>query len=150
MAVALLSICSLGLTVSYLVLIISLCKHFKKQMKQEIMRLTLLFASFVIAYQLRFIYQLGLGSDYYKNLVVSMVTRWHIILILPLFWDITSILAILVLHFKSFRRKNQKIPKAGHFNEQSGMPTLETASALGDDYDYSSNRGSFVDFIDED
>ena len=52
---------------------------------------------------------------------------------LPFLWDIVSILSILVLHFKSFRSKNTGAPKAGHYNESGGVPTLESASTVNDD-----------------
>ena len=68
-------------------------------MKQEILRLTLLFATFVFAYILRFAYQLGLETDIYLNGVQHMTTRWAIIMFLPCSWDLTSIVSILILHF---------------------------------------------------
>ena len=87
------------------------------------MRLTLLFATFVFAYILRMIYQLGLGTDFYVNIINRMVIRWGLIMALPLLWDITSLISIFILHFKSFRSietdesQQRVMPKAGHYNE---------------------------------
>ena len=103
MASSLLAVVSTGLTVSYIILIFSLCTYFRESMKQEIVRLTFLFATFVFAYVLRFVYQIGLGDKTYVNLVPDMYHRWLILLFLPFIWDIISIVSIFVLHYKSFR-----------------------------------------------
>jgi len=108
MASVLLALVSVGLTVSYVVLIHSLCTYFREQMKQEITRLTLLFATFVLAYVLRFIYQIGLSLKVYYHVVPDLVSRWFIMLMLPLVWDLTTIISILILHCKSFRRESAK------------------------------------------
>ena len=64
---------------------------------------------------------------------------------LPFLWDIMSILSILVLHFKSFRSTYTGAPKAGHYNESGGVPTLENASTVNDDVSAGlSSSGSFL------
>lgn len=57
---------SLGLITTYAVLIYNMCKYFREQMRTEIKRLTILFASFIMAYVLRIIFQIGLGGDFYS------------------------------------------------------------------------------------
>lgn len=57
-----------------------------------------------------------------------MASRWYFVNGLPIIWDITSILSILVLHLMSFR-SSTKVPKGGHYNTSGGMPNLvETVS----------------------
>lgn len=94
---------SIGLTFSYFVLIYSLCTYFRQEMHEQIVRLSGLFATFVLAYILRFFYQLGRGTEIYIHMIPSLFARWTIILGLPLIWDISSIISILILHYKSFR-----------------------------------------------
>lgn len=65
MATTFLATLSLGLISTYIVLIYHMRKYFKQQMEAEMCRLTVLFATFVIAYTLRFVYQLGLGHKWY-------------------------------------------------------------------------------------
>ena len=65
-------------------------------------------------------------------------------MVLPFLWDIVSILSILVLHFKSFRSVNTGAPKAGHYNESGGVPSLESASTVPDEISNLSSRGSFL------
>ena len=77
-------------------------KYFKEQMRNEMRRLTVLFASFVLAYFLRSLYQVGLMFNFYKELINSLVKRWFIIDVLPLIWDLASIVSILILHYTSF------------------------------------------------
>ena len=61
MSASLLGILSAGLIASYCVLIHTIYKYFKNQLQQEMKRLTILFATFIFAYVLRFFYQLALG-----------------------------------------------------------------------------------------
>ena len=103
MSSTLLAIVSIGLIVSYIVLVHSICKYFKNQMQHEMKRLTILFATFVVAYILRFFYQLGLGSKFYAHTVHNMTTRWYLANAAPIIWDIVSIVSILMLHYVSFR-----------------------------------------------
>ena len=56
MAASLLITCSVGLVTAYIVLIYNMRKYFKEQMRNEMRRLTVLFASFVLAYFLRSLY----------------------------------------------------------------------------------------------
>lgn len=100
-------------------------------MKSEMYRLTVLFATFVIAYTLRFVYQLGLGNKLYVRIVPNMVTRWYLVNAMPLIWDITSILSILILHKMSFSEENSsRVPKAGHYSTSGGLPNIEETSSL--------------------
>ena len=102
MAASLLFTCSVGLITAYIVLIYNMGKYFKEQMRNEMRRLTVLFASFVLAYFLRSLYQVGLMFNFYKELINSLVKRWFIIDVLPLIWDLASIVSILILHYTSF------------------------------------------------
>ena len=106
MSSVLLAILSTCLITSYVILIYNLCTYFRQQMGQEMVRLTILFATFTLSYIFRFIYHLGIVSQghIYCTLIPSMITRWAIILILPTIWDLASILSIMVLHCKSFRQ----------------------------------------------
>ena len=145
MALSLLMILSGFLTLSYIVLICNLCRYFKDQMAQEIKRLTLLFATFTLSYILRSLYMLGINQQtlFYAKIIPHMATRWAIILSLPLFWDLASILSILVLHFKSFRQQTKNFPKAGHMNENAGLPTVENLT-LTDPSVVSEREDSFM------
>ena len=102
MAASLLITCSVGLITAYVVLIYNMRKYFKEQMRNEMRRLTVLFASFVLAYLLRSLYQIGLMTSFYKELINSLVWRWYLIDVLPLIWDLASIVSILILHYTSF------------------------------------------------
>ena len=49
-------------------------------------------------------------------------------MLLMLVFDLTSIFAILVLHFISFRKSQttkSDMPNAGHFKKESGLPNVE-------------------------
>ena len=122
---ALLGIVSSGLIVSYVLLICAMCKYFREQMQKEIVRLTCLFATFVFSYFLRFIYEIGLMCGVYEHWIPDEIVRWKLVLFLPLLWDLTSILSILVLHFQSFRDKIGRGALGGHRNgfEQHDPPT---------------------------
>ena len=126
-------------------------------MKQEVKRLSILFAAFVISYFLRFIYQLLEGSDSFDEKVYlvwinSLYIRWILATLFPLFWDLSSIVAILVLHFISFRankvntdskeKKKVLVLNAGHYKSERGLPTTE-GSSLRESF-ASSDRSSFV------
>ena len=103
MSSTLLLVVSIGLIVSYLVLIHTICKYFKSSLQLEMKRLTILFASFIFAYVVRFFYQLGLGRHFYSKVINHMTTRWYLANVAPVIWDIVSIVSILILHFVSFR-----------------------------------------------
>ena len=66
-------------------------------------RLTILFATFIFAYVLRFFYQLALGQQIYSHVIKHMTTRWILANLAPIIWDILSIVSILILHLVSFR-----------------------------------------------
>ena len=55
-----------------------------------------------------------------------MITRWYFVNGLPIIWDITSILSILILHTMSFRQVKtvEALPKGGHFKMSVGVPDL--------------------------
>ena len=72
-------------------------------MRLEMKRLTILFATFIFAYVLRFFYQLGLGSHIYVRWVPNMIARWGLANTMPIIWDVVSISSICILHFISFR-----------------------------------------------
>ena len=72
-------------------------------MEAELRRATVLFAVFVFSCILRFAYQLAGNYSLLHETIQSTATRLYIEVSLPLIWDITSILAILVLHYKSFK-----------------------------------------------
>lgn len=148
-ASSLLAILSTGLTLSYVILIYNLFAYFRYQMRNEMYRLTLLFATFVLCYVLRMIFQIGLSTDYYITLIDHLVTRWALCIALPLLWDITSLVSILVLHFKSFSKKEDthSVPQAGHYNEQGGIPTVD--GLTWSEVTVSSSRGTFQDIIEE-
>ena len=94
-----------GLTVNFCFLVYYINKYFKSHMKSEMRRLSVLFGTFTVAYFLRFIYELGLGlhSDIYVSAVPDLAVRLGISQTLPILWDITSIMCILILHNSSFR-----------------------------------------------
>ena len=104
---SLLLIVSVGLIFVYIVLIYNMRRYFRQEMKQEMRRLTVLFATFVFAYLLRSFYQIGLISYSYAHWVTEMAIRWYILNALPLIWDVLSILSILVLHRMSFRKSSE-------------------------------------------
>ena len=125
----LLAVVSVGLTVTYVVLICSLCTYFREQMRQEITRLTFLFATFVLAYEMRFVYQIGLTYGIYSKLVENMIARWAIILFLPLLWDVVSIVSILYLHFASFKNCPSSNEGGTHNGtQQSAVQTIDTGT----------------------
>ena len=133
MASTLLSIVSVGLILAYSVLFYNMRTYFKEQMGQERFRLSILFATFVSAYTLRLVYQIFLGEKIYTQLIEEMVVRWQIINALPLVWDITSILSILILHHMSFRRPHSnQAPKAGHYNANKGLPDFDENTSFTD------------------
>lgn len=69
MASTFLALLSIGLIGTYSILIHHMVAYFKEQMRGEMRRLTVLFATFVVAYSLRFVYQLGLGNNIYATIV---------------------------------------------------------------------------------
>ena len=95
-----------GLTISYVVLIYKVRKYYFDSMKLEIRRLTILFASFNISYMLRYIYLYT--SYYHKFAIDDKFTRSLMQRILPIVFDLSSIMAILILHFMSFRKDSSK------------------------------------------
>lgn len=58
-----------------------------------------------------------------------MVTRWYFVNSMPLIWDITSILSILILHKMSFSEPSKRVPKGGHYNSSGGLPNIEDNSS---------------------
>ena len=123
----LLSIVIFGLILSYSVLIYKIKKYYYENMKVEYRRITILFASFNISYVLRLAYlilatkQIHFIHDHYHREI------WR--RFLPLLFDLSSILAILILHFISFRnsdsKNSSKLPKAGHFKDESALPRID-------------------------
>ena len=144
------AILSTGLTITYAILIYIIKKYFNTQMRIEKRRLTILFATFVVAYFLRFLYTLILGHRYYREWVTYLWIRWFIINFLPLVWDITSILSILIMHYMSFRQKPviKIIPRAGHFKEQGGLPEFSDTDPTLRDTNSTSGKTSFVQLLD--
>ena len=96
---------SLGLIISYCFLIYKIKKYFRDHMILEVKSLSILFASFMLAYTLRTFYQMWLGQ--YKNLAFlsNPYVRWWIMNYLWIIWDIVSIISILILHHVNFREK---------------------------------------------
>lgn len=103
-------------------------------MHVEMKRIKFLFATFVLAYILRSFYQIFLSLSLYRKLISSLVCRWYLIDMLPLIWEIPSILSILILHYISFQSANA-MPAAGHFKKKSKMPDLETSSNFSSEDD---------------
>ena len=126
---SLLAIVTLGLMISYIILLVYICKHYYASMKTETKRITLLFASFNVSYLCRLIYEFLLGKKYYTAIIQERFARRIVGALMPLIFDLTSIIAILILHFISFRNgtKQKKInmPQAGHFNENGGLPDVD-------------------------
>ena len=126
--VTLLSIVISGLFLSYAVLIYKIKKYYYENMKTEFRRISILFASFNISYVLR-LANLVSYSGFHIRIIKNHFTRETVTRFLPLIFDLSSILAILILHFISFRIKDdsskssqQKLPKAGHFKNESSLP----------------------------
>ena len=111
----LLAILSIGLVVSFVVLISQMRSYFREQMRKEITRLTFLFATFVFSYLLRLIYQIGLMCTLYAGWIPDEITRWQILMFLPIIWDVASIISILILHYQSFREHGKKVLDADHY-----------------------------------
>ena len=129
MMTTLLSIVIIGLIISYIVLIFYIRKYYYASMKRETWRLTLLFAALNISYVCRVIY---LSVRYYnKALIQDKFYRTFVSRAAPLVWDLSSIVAILYLHFMSFREGNNRqieLPKAGHFKKKSTLPNVDDKS----------------------
>lgn len=98
------SILTAGLVTAYTLLVYNVCKYYRQSMKTELKRLSILFAAFIISYFLRLIYVATSVSGIYEKIVSNWYTRIVIATMMPLVWDLTSIVAILVLHFISFRK----------------------------------------------
>ena len=105
MSVSELALVSIGLIIAYGFLVYNIKKYFKDNMILEIKSLTILFASFMIAYFLRTIYQCFLGK--YKNVtnLDSPLVRTWIENMLWIIWDLVSIVSILILHYLNFKNK---------------------------------------------
>ena len=117
-----------GLFTSYCYLIYNIKKYYYESMKSEFRRLTILFASFNISYLLRLAYLLCSAvhiraiDDHYLRLIMRRL--------LPLAFDLSSILAILTLHYMSFKKdkeanRTSQLPKAGHFKDESALPKID-------------------------
>ena len=123
-----------GLMVTYIFLVYNICKYYYQSMRTEIKRITILFACFNISYLFRLIYECLLGKDYYIQLIQRKVLRKSLVTWIPVVFDLTSILAILILHVISFKNtkgaKKMNMPQAGHFNEKGGMPKAGDTSML--------------------
>ena len=133
MAIVFLTILSISLTVAYATLMYNLRKYYRDSMQQETRRLTVLFATFCFAYWLRLIYSICSSQYAFANVLHNMATRWGIINVLPIVWDISSILSILILHSMSFRSPSEeKIVEAGHNKRQAGLPDIETVSSYSE------------------
>ena len=101
MMTTLLAILIAGLVYSYIVLIYNIRKYYYQSMKQETRRLTILFAAFNISYVFRLIY---LSTRHYdKALLEDKFSKTFVSRAVPLIWDLSSIVVILLLHFISFR-----------------------------------------------
>ena len=94
-----------GLFTSYCYLIYNIKKYYYESMESEYRRLTILFASFNISYLLRLAYllcatfRLKAIDDHYIRLMLRRL--------LPLSFDLSSILAILTLHYMSFKKDKE-------------------------------------------
>ena len=103
--VAMLSVLIIGLFTSYGYLIYNIKKYYYESMKSEFRRLTILFASFNISYLLRLAYILCSAlhiraiDDHYLRLIMRRL--------LPLSFDLSSILAILTLPYMSFKKDKE-------------------------------------------
>ena len=128
MSVSELSIVSVALIITYVILVYNIKRYFKDHMILEIKSLSILFASFMIAYALRTVYQLFLG--YYKNLDAfsDPYLRWWLQNYLWIIWDIVSIVSILVLHHINFKDKKMTIIDPPSRNNST---FLDVNSALG-------------------
>ena len=140
MACILLTICSIGLITAYVVLIYNMRKYFADQMKNEMCRLTFLFATFVLAYLFRSLYQIGLMTNVFRKMINKLTFRYQLIYTLPIIWDLASIVSILFLHYFSFNQKKQnsqrsgsRVPRAGHYRSVSAFPDFETQTAISED-----------------
>ena len=125
-------------------LIATIRSYFKDLMKAELRRIKLLYACFVCSYFLRFGFQVSLGNQFWKELIPTQATRWYIIAALPLFWDITSILPILVLHHNSF---NNVVEKERTLTTTSAPRHSLMSSSVGRNSPKISPRGSLRDLI---
>ena len=127
MMATLLSIVIFGLILSYSVLIYKIKKYYYENMKVEYRRIPILFASFNISYVLRLTYLILATNGI--NAIDDHYTRVLWRRFLPLLFDLSSILAILILHFISFRNSDSenssKLPKAGHFKDESALPRID-------------------------
>ena len=95
-----LTVLSVGLISAYFYLIYYIRKYYKGRMVLEMCRLKMLFAVFCVCYGLRAIYMYGEGS--YRTVFVNRIVRLHFVNLLPLVWDIMSIVSILVMHHFTF------------------------------------------------
>ena len=131
MTTTLLAILTTGLVTAYTVLVYNIRKYYQQSMKTELRRLSILFAAFIISYFIRLIYVATSNSGIYKIIIKNWYVRIVFGTLMPLVWDLTSILAIQVLHFISFRKsqtKKDRMPEAGHFNPEGGLPHVDSIS----------------------
>ena len=67
MSCVLLGVVSAGLLICYVILIYTLRVYFKEQMKVEQRRVSILYASFILSYNLRFAFQLSHHRNFWVN-----------------------------------------------------------------------------------
>lgn len=147
MTTTLLVILTIGLIMAYTVLVYNIRKYYYQHMKTELRRLSILFAAFIISYFIRLIYEVLLFYGFYSSFVKRIYPRGVLIILMPLVWDLTSILAILVLHFISFRKsqtKKDRMPEAGHFNPEGGIPNVRNIVFDESEEKTSDSRSSFL------
>ena len=84
---------------------------------QEKKNLLCLFACFFVSFGLRTAYQFGFGT--YANWICKMYTRWMLYDASYILFDLTSIGAILFLHFKNFRIDRSAAAKAEQDENQN-------------------------------
>lgn len=131
MTITTLAIVTTGLVTTYIVLVYNIRKYYHQSLKLEKRSLSILFAAFIISYFFRMIFEVILFAGVFDNLVLSYFARTILLILMPLVFDLTSILAILVLHFINFRKsqtEKDRMPEAGHFNPEGGLPKVRDLS----------------------
>ena len=102
---------------------VNIRKYYKGQHVLEMCRLKTLLAVFWICYGLRALYQYELGS--FRNFIKNQVVRWHFLNLMPLFWDISSVLSILVMHHFTFKSNEDSDKKSESSKESYQNKQLE-------------------------
>ena len=75
MGSSLLALVSIGLITTYWVLVYSMRKYFREALKTERTRLSILFASFIVSYTFRLVFQTLFGWGIYEKWISSYYTR---------------------------------------------------------------------------